>query len=295
MFNKMLSLAFIGYLGATSTVQAQAECKNDARLYAIGHVINKIKAGETIKPIQMNASTFLNLTQSVRNALGDNITVFNDQCVPVQIYDQKLVTKISVPFEELLLAVEWTFIRNDTDTLTTLLNQFRAAPKTTSELMSLTGPITWSDKTQDSAFKFGWLRAASTIHTRSNSEKMMHIAKCKELRATPTLIELFSKLGGTTSDNTLVSYMPRNHATSYQMLSTDNQYQSTYSGEVQHPKSGKMCSATNVNSVLAALQSTGIRMTKNGNRASGTYRHTYNEMQPWLNTAYPKESKQTVQ
>jgi hypothetical protein len=295
MFKKILGLALVGYLGTTSTVQAQAECKNDARLYAIGHVIGKIKAGETIKPIQMNASTFLNLTEAVREALGDNITVLNDQCIPVQIYDQKLATKINVPFEELLLAVEWAFIRNDTKTVTALLSQFRATPKTTSELMSLTGPVTWSDKTQDAAFKFGWLRASSTIYTKHEHENNRNASKCYDLRAIPSLIELFAKLGGTTSDNTLISYMPTDRESTYQMLSTDNQYQSTYSGEVIHPKSGNTCSTTNSHSVLAALQSTGIRMTKNGNKASRTYRHTYNEMKPWLDTAYPEESKKTVQ
>jgi hypothetical protein len=294
MFNKILSLAFVSILGAASPAQAQTECKNDARLYAIGHVIAQIKAGETIKPLQMNASTFMNLTPNVRNALGDNITVFNDQCIPVQIYEQKLASKVSVPFEELLLAVEWAFIRNDIKTVTALLSQFRATPKTTSELMSLTGPITWSDKTQDAAFKFGWLRAASTIYTRSYTEKPVEESKCHELRAIPTLIELFAKLGGTASDDKLISYIATGKSTSYQMLSTDNQYQHTYSGEVVHPKSGKSCSATNVNSVLAALQSTGIRMTKNGTDYPANP-HDYKHMKTWLDTAYPEESKKAAE
>lgn len=293
MLKKTLSLTFLGLFGFSSTAFADEECKNDPRLFTVGHVISQIKAGQKVKPIKMNASTFLNLTEPVREGLGDNIMVYNDECIPAQIYGKKLALKVSVPFEELLLAVEWAFIRNDTKAVQALINQFRPTPKTTAQIISMTGPVIWSEKTQNAAFKFGWLRAAPSILTTNDNEPKRKSAKCFELRAIPSVVEIFAKLGGTASDSTLVSYTPREYATMYQLLSTDNQYPSTYSGEFTHPTSGNSCSVTNAHSVLAALQITGIKMTKNGSY-TGRY-YTYENMKAWLNKAYPKESKPEVQ
>ena len=289
MLKKTLSLTFLGLFGFSSTAFADEECKNDPRLFTVGHVISQIKAGEKVKPIKMNASTFLNLTEPVREGLGDNIMVYNDECIPAQIYGKKLASKVSVPFEELLLAVEWAFIRNDTKAVQTLINQFRPTARTTADILSMTGPIGWSEKTLNTAFSFGWLRSApkrSFDQYTSNKAE----AKCFELRAIPSLVELFAKLGGSTSDNILVSYRASASGATYQILSAENQYMNTSACEVTHPKTLKSCSTTNVDSVIGSMQSVGIRTTNSGSKYD-----EYEKMKAWLNKAYPKESKPEVQ
>ena len=110
-------------------------CLDDPRMFTIKTVLEQAENGMAYKPMKLTPTTFLMLTPPTRKALGDNIVVYNDQCIPQQIFKGQLPRKIQLPYEDLSYALHMSLIQNDLETANVIFNSFVSAPKTPSELI----------------------------------------------------------------------------------------------------------------------------------------------------------------
>lgn len=194
----MKKLLLIPLLAIMSTSVSAKVCKDDPRLYTIKTVIEKMDAGEIVKPIKLTPQTFLDMPHLVRNKLGDNIRVYDNACVPNQVYQGTLPKSIEMPFHALENSLQKALMRNDKKMADVIVNQFIAEPITTHESLSLISALPWVNSAISNLYKNNYLEKVSQ-HNYSRKE-------CLSIKAKPTLLEIYALLNGKVSDNILTGF-----------------------------------------------------------------------------------------
>jgi hypothetical protein len=267
-------IAFIlAALVITQAAQANV-CKDDPRMYTIKTIINQLEAGEAIKPIKLTPYTFLNLSPQVRNALGDNVMVFDDNCVPYQIYQGNPAKKITIAFEDLSNFMHHAAIRGDSKALNMVVSSFRAAPKTTDEAVVLVSSLNWTTAAIDTLYKEGLFHAVGQENYYHKDEMKI----CNGFTAMPTSIDLFALIGGSVSDRVKTSFEIDNSSLSIQTLSGTRRTNSGL-GQV---KSETWCSGVSVARTHNSLVQVGVDLVQYGG-SSG-----YSNTDSWLKEMYAK-------
>ena len=126
MFHKIILITLSVLLSSHAFAKV---CLDDPRMFTIKTVLEQAENGMAYKPMKLTPTTFLMLTPPTRKALGDNIVVYNDQCIPQQIFKGQLPRKIQLPYEDLSYALHMSLIQNDLETANVIFNSFVSAPK----------------------------------------------------------------------------------------------------------------------------------------------------------------------
>jgi hypothetical protein len=199
MMNKILLITFLVLM--SSSVFANV-CMDDPRMFTIKTVLTQAANGTPYTPLKLTPETFLKLTPSTRQALGDNITVYNEQCIPQEIYKGQLPSKIEMPYEDLSYALHMSMIQNDLKAANVITNSFISAPKTPSELVRMVTPLAWHDNAINHLYDQGVLQKRGMINTDYGESRKLCNAMLSEL----THLELFTSLGGKANETDLVNY-----------------------------------------------------------------------------------------
>lgn len=137
-FKFLFFLASLLCLFASS--QAVASCKDDPRLYSIGSFLEEQRQGSAA-PLELTAETFLQLTPTVREAIGDNLVIFDSNCKPMQVFRGEPAVRVEVSFPLIYHAFYDAVLRRDTTTQQVILRSFKPTPVDAMEFMSLLSPI----------------------------------------------------------------------------------------------------------------------------------------------------------
>jgi len=257
-------------LTCSQTVMANV-CKDDPRMYTIKKVINKLHTGEAIKPLKITPHSFLNLPPAIRAALGDNVMVYNNKCVPVEIYKSTPPKKIAVAFEDLSNYMHHAAIRDDLIALNIAMTSFKAALKTTDEIVALVSPLNWTTSAINTMYKNGFLKRLPQVNLYRNNTKKY----CKGEIALPSSINLFTLLGGKTSDKSKTSFI----------ADSSDMYIQTINGvraDNSIAKTQDTCSGLSIAATHNDLVQTGINIVEYG----GSNAHLHNSTKIWLNSEF---------
>lgn len=257
MLKKIITIALLST--SFGSLQAAQLCTDDARLYTIKTVIKDIEAGKDIAPIKLTGATFLAMTTPVRKALGDNITVQDENCVPYQVYNGAPAKKVLMPYEQLSVELEKAAMRKDEQAFNMVLDFFEAKPKGTRELISLIAPLAWSKSAAEWAQTQGLLTHRKQLAITEYPKKY---PECPKLDALNTNIELYQKLGGRISpDGVIVS----NHAdrNRHFLTATDGTFYATSTFLIDIPSSEVSCTNIRPTVAMGALANTGVTVITN--------------------------------
>lgn len=240
-------------LMAVSSVTLANVCKDDPRMHTIGSVAKKLEAGEVIKPLKLSAETFLNLRPFARKIIGDNMLVMNQACLPYQVYQGQLPTKIEVSFSELSNALKLAFLRGDQKLAMVIMTQFKPVNETTNEIVSMLAEIKWPNKSVQGLYESGLFNKAA-----QDNEKQTE--SCREKEANISLLELYSAIGGQASDKkpTILSF----HGSVLSILVNEGNENNNYSYMTLDENTNKKCSGFSQGRVHNSLIDMGIRPFK---------------------------------
>jgi hypothetical protein len=168
-------------------------CKDDPRMYTIKSVIDSMEAGEDVKPMKLTAKTFLELTSTVRSKLGDNIRVFDEACVPVQIFEGQIAKPIYMPFPVIEQGLHRAAMRKDFATMNIIFQQFRASASPASKIIYMARPLFWTNDALNALYETGIMERLSAGTLSSGDSDISH---CGKVLSPITQIDLFAKLGG---------------------------------------------------------------------------------------------------
>lgn len=177
-------------------------CVDDPRMFTIKSVLEQAASGANYKPMKLTPTTFLMLTPPTREALGDNIVVYNEECIPQQIFKGQLPRKIEMPYEDLSYALHMSLIQNDTKTANVIFNSFVSTPKEPSEIVMMLSPLGWHGKAIDNLYKQGMVEKRGMENLGSTSDNKL----CNSTISRLSHLELFSALGGKATKQDLVMF-----------------------------------------------------------------------------------------
>jgi len=186
----IVSLAFASV--SSFSPQAASVCRDDPRMFTIKTVLDDMEAGKQVEPIKLTQLTFLELTENVRNKLGDNIRVYDSNCIPTQIYEGKLAKPFYLPFAALEQGLHTAALRGDKKTIEAIFQQFRAEPKSTADIIYMARPITWTEDAAELLYQTGKMEKMGLPSIFNADEQRI----CKKVLSPITQVELFAKLGG---------------------------------------------------------------------------------------------------
>jgi hypothetical protein len=257
MINKILLITFLASF--SSSVFANV-CMDDPRMFTIKTVLTQAANGTPYKPLKLTPETFLKLTPATRQALGDNITVYNEQCIPQEIFKGQLPSKIEMPYEDLAYALHMSMIQNDLKTAKVITNSFISGPKTPDEIVRMITPLAWHDSAINHLYSQGLLEKRSMINTGTSSNTKLCNATLSEL----THLELFSALGGKASETDLVTYVMSSRD---MRISSRDSYVDTTGFRKPDNTESTECIPYNINRILSNLKISGIETQDAGSNS----------------------------
>lgn len=259
----MKKLLIVPLLALMSTSAFAKICKDDPRLFTIKSVIEKMDAGETVKPIKLTPQTFLDMPPVVRNKLGDNILVYNKACVPNQVYQGTLPKSIEMPFPVLENLLQKALIRGDRKMADVILNQFIATPIKTDDAVLLISALPWPQSALDNLYQYKFFSQVVQNNTFDDNQE----DTCDYYIATPTHIGLYALLGGKVLDSTLAGYYiedSRLIIATENGVSTKNTADMTTLAQRKNPDNYDLCSGISFPRSLNSLTSAGVKIQATG-------------------------------
>jgi hypothetical protein len=257
MINKILLIPFLASF--SSSVFANV-CMDDPRMFTIKTVLTQAANGTPYKPLKLTPETFLKLTPATRQALGDNITVYNEQCIPQEIFKGQLPSKIEMPYEDLAYALHMSMIQNDLKTANVITNSFISGPKTPSEIVRMITPLAWHDSAINHLYDQGLLEKRSMVRTIHDNE----IKLCNATLSDLSHLELFSALGGKANETDLVTYTLRPYLFKFWAR---NSSASTENTKKFDNTEATDCNPYNTSRILSNLKTTGIEIQEVSDRS----------------------------
>jgi hypothetical protein len=221
----MKKLLLVPLFALMSTSAFAKVCKDDPRLFTIKTVIEKMEAGETVKPLKLTPQTFLDMPYLVRNKLGDNIRVYDNQCVPNQVYQGTLPKSIEMPFYALENSMQKSLMRNDKKMADVIVNQFIASPMTTDEVLPLIASLPWTDSAIKNLHSYKYIKEVAQENTYLKHQKY-----CNHAVAKPTLLDIYGLLNGKVTDKSITAF---GHYETHLVVVTESGYTQQNSSEVE--------------------------------------------------------------
>lgn len=191
MLKKSLFAVAALTLGATSLTANANVCKDDPRMFTIKTVLDKMDAGEAVDPLKLTPQTFLELTDNVREKLGDNIRVYNESCVPVQVFEGQIAKPIAMPYSTLEDSLHRAALRSDDKMVNLIFQQFRPMPVEDKELIGYVRPLTWTQDAIETLYRTGLMDRVAV-----GSANEHNIAFCSTIESPVSQLALFAALGG---------------------------------------------------------------------------------------------------
>jgi hypothetical protein len=250
MKNKLLLITFLASF--SSSVFANV-CMDDPRMFTIKTVLEQAVNGTPYKPLKLTPETFLKLTPATRQALGDNITVYNEQCIPQEIFKGQLPSKIEMPYEDLAYALHMSMIQNDLKTANVITSSFISSSKTPSDIVRMITPLAWHDNATNHLYDQGLLQKRSMINTYDDAD----IKLCNATLSDLTHLELFSALGGKANETDLVTY---EFSSAHIDFEARNSNASTKTAKKFDNTEATDCIPYNTSRILSNLETNGIEI-----------------------------------
>lgn len=170
--------------------QALAQCQDDERMYSIGNFLEAQRSGDA-PPLQLTAETYLQLTPTAREAIGDNLNIFDANCKPMQVFQGEPPARVELPFPLIYNAFYDAVLRGDTQTQGVVLRSFRAAPVDAMEFLSLFSPIPVDVNVARQ------LAGAANIQISHSKHGAMQDVNCESTDPQYiTYVDIFNRLGG---------------------------------------------------------------------------------------------------
>lgn len=191
MLKKSLFAVAALTLGATSLTANANVCKDDPRMFTIKTVLDKMDAGEAVDPLKLTPQTFLELTDNVREKLGDNIRVYNESCVPVQVFEGQIAKPIVMPYSTLEDSLHRAALRGDDKMVNLIFQQFRPTPVEDKELIGYVRPLTWTQDAIETLYRTGLMERVAVGTSNSHNT-----AFCSTIESPVSQLSLFASLGG---------------------------------------------------------------------------------------------------
>jgi len=110
--------------------------QDDARMGNFIAVLKDVKAGKEVQPLELTFGTYMDLSEKVRNMLGDNIIIVTASCKKQFIMDGELTGKVEMPFPEVLTYISDALRARDSNKLKFIFANVKAAPDTLHNIMS---------------------------------------------------------------------------------------------------------------------------------------------------------------
>ncbi len=124
---RLLAFSALLFSGLPAQAMAAPGCTDDPRLSSINDLIAQIDKGP-IDPVVVTPATYLAMPADLRNRLGTNLEVWNDECEPIQLYKGQPATKITLPFTDLFTALYGLAQSGSAEDVRAFADAFRAAP-----------------------------------------------------------------------------------------------------------------------------------------------------------------------
>ena len=177
---RYLSLALTALFFSSATPAAEL-CKDDPRMYLLGTIIEKIRAGEEVKPLKLTASSYLALTPNAREALGNRIVVLDTECRPVQTVDGLPATRIAIPFEVHMDALRDALAQGDVDRARAVSRYFKSEAKTIDQALPLTRAVFTGTKLENETLQALGVRTsipkAATVNSNNTRNTLNTVAR----------------------------------------------------------------------------------------------------------------------
>lgn len=266
MMKAMTKLAMAICAVLAMPAMASAACEDDPRMHSFATFLADAKQGP-VEPMALTPETFLNLTPAVREVLGDNIVVLDQQCGHVQVFSGQVPARLSVPFPVLYSAFYDAVLRGDTVTQRVVLEGFKAEPMEPLKVMNLV------QRASSDAEVMAKLSSALGIglHTGRGVNGSGTCGK-GTAKAPPaiSLLDIYVRFGGMASTND-----------AWVAISNDSNSQMTdvETGSILEGISPKSCEVLDPIAVLSSLRTAGIIAIQGSSYDAHKFRE---ERQKWL-------------
>ena len=110
--------------------------EDDPRVENFVPVLQEIRAGNKIEPIQLTLETYMSLSLKIRNMLGDNIYFSLPDCSKSYLFEGELLDVVEVPMSTMWLTITDALRTSDVEKLQFMKKNIRPAPMTAAELIS---------------------------------------------------------------------------------------------------------------------------------------------------------------
>ena len=110
--------------------------EDDPRVENFVPVLQEIRAGNKIEPIQLTLETYMSLSLKIRNMLDDNIYFSLPDCSKSYLFEGELLDVIEVPMITMWSTITDALRTSDVEKLQFMKKNIRPAPATAAELIS---------------------------------------------------------------------------------------------------------------------------------------------------------------
>ena len=110
--------------------------EDDPRIENFVPVLQELRAGNAIEPIQMTFETYLSLSLKIRNILGDNIYFSLPDCSKSYLIEGELLDVFEVPMITMWSTITDALRTSDVEKLQFMKKNIRPAPVTAAEIIS---------------------------------------------------------------------------------------------------------------------------------------------------------------
>ena len=110
--------------------------EDDPRVENFVPVLQEIRAGNKIEPIQLTLETYMSLSLKIRNMLGDNIYFSLPDCSKSYLFEGELLDVVEVPMITMWSTITDALRTSDVEKLQFMKKNIRPAPTTAAELIS---------------------------------------------------------------------------------------------------------------------------------------------------------------
>lgn len=195
LFKQIVVAAVAIVLSPVVLAQDQAKlCRDDPRMYAIQSVINKLDAGEQIKPLKLTADTFLALTPDVRAKLQDNIKVYDGNCIGYQVYKGKPPVAIKIPFESQLHFFTQALARGDEKSVRLAIDFFAPEASSIHQIIQMVAPLDMAPPAMKQLSSMKLLPLVGMGYAQDSNPARE--AVCNKTVANNSLLDIYVLFGG---------------------------------------------------------------------------------------------------
>jgi hypothetical protein len=120
--------------------------EDDKRMGELITVLRSLKAGEKIEPLQLTFKTYVNLSDKVRKALGEEFYITSPDCSKTYFFDGELTGKVSLPFTDIWNVTREAIRVKDEAFLSFIVKNTKPEPMSTEQVVALLQDVLMSSE-----------------------------------------------------------------------------------------------------------------------------------------------------